>query len=336
MIFAPSGGPKSYAGAEIYGSPGVPFPQYPQIKLSPPHPGLGRALRRFKPDVIHVVNPILQGLGGTYYAWRLGVPLVASYHTNIATYANYYKLSYMIGFTRYVTRTLHNRADINLCTSQTTLEYLLEEGIKRVRLWPQGVDYRRFRPDRGTEEWRAKLSGNHPADRLLLFVGRLAPEKGIEKLRVILEEIPGTRLAIVGDGPARGQLEQAFEGTRTVFTGLLEGGDLTAAYSSADAFLFPSTTETLGMAMIEALSSGLPVIAADSGATREVVDDGRSGLLYEAGSSEALVSVMERIVADEALREALGRGARAAAENRGWEAATRTLRGYYHEAGAAG
>ena len=336
MIFAPSGGPKSYAGAEIYGSPGVRFPPYPQIKLSPPHPGLGRALRRFKPDVIHVVNPILQGLGGTYYAWRLGVPLVASYHTNIATYANYYKLSYMIGFTRYVTRTLHNRADINLCTSQTTLEYLLEEGIKRVRLWPQGVDHRRYRPDRATAEWRAKLSGNRSSDRLLIFVGRLAAEKGIESLRVILEKIPGTRLAIVGDGPARGQLEKAFEGTATVFTGLLQGDDLAAAYASADAFLFPSTTETLGMAMIEALSSGLPVIAAESGATREVVDEGRSGLLYEAGSPTSLVSATKRLLTDEALRKALGRGARAAAEKRGWEVATRTLRGYYLEAGAAG
>lgn len=336
MVFAPSGGPETYAGAEIYGSPGLRFPPYPQIKLSPPHPGLGRALRRFRPDVIHVVNPILQGLGGTYYAWRLGLPLVASYHTNVAAYASYYNLSFMVGFTRYVTRTLHNRANINLCTSRMTLDYLLEEGIKRVRVWPQGVDCQRFHPSRASEGWRAKLSGNNPEDRLLLFVGRLAPEKGIDKLRAILENVPHTRLAIVGDGPARRQLERHFRGTPAVFTGLLKGEKLSAAYASADAFLFPSTTETLGMAMIEALASGLPVIAAESGATREVVDEERSGLLYKADSAPALVAATQRLLADEALRKSLGRGARAAAEERGWEAATRTLRGYYREAGAAG
>jgi glycosyltransferase involved in cell wall biosynthesis len=328
----PDGGPDSYAGAPIYRVPGVPFPPYPRIKLSPAHPGVGRALRRFGPDLIHTVNPFILGPGGIYYARRLKVPLVASYHTNVATYARYYRLGLGVDATRWYTRQLHNRATINLCTSETTMDYLLGEGIKRVRLWPQGVDARHYHPGKASGPWRERLSGGHPSERLLLYVGRLAPEKGIERLKAVLREVSGTRLAIVGDGPARPSLERAFTGTPTVFTGLLHGEDLAAAYASADAFLFPSTTETLGIAMLEALASGLPVVAARSGASGEVVSEGESGLFYEPSSPAMLVAAVRRLCSDDDLREALARGARAAAEKRDWGASTRVLRGYYEEA----
>ena len=332
LVFAPSGGPEEYAGARIRGVPGIPFPPYPQVRLSPAHPGVGRDLRRFKPEVIHVVNPAVLGPGGVYYAWRMKVPLVASYHTNIATYAPHYKLSFLIGLTRSATRFMHNQAQINLCTSEATRKYLSSEGIERLRLWPQGVDARRFHPDKASKEWRIRLSGGHPAEKVLLFVGRLAPEKGIERLKVIVERVPGVRLAIVGDGPVRKELESEFRGTPTVFTGFLHGGELARAYASADVFLFPSTTDTLGMAMLEAMASGLPVVAARSGASREVVDAGKNGLLYEANSGEALADAIHTLFADDVFYENLSRGARTAAEERDWKSSTETLRSYYEEA----
>jgi glycosyltransferase involved in cell wall biosynthesis len=328
----PEAGPEEYAGARIYRVPGVPFPPYPQIKLSPPHPGVGRALRRFRPEVIHTVNPFVLGPGAIYYARRLGVPLVASYHTHVTTYARYYGLRFLAGPGRWYTRRLHNLAAINLCTSGATMNLLLAEGIERLRLWPQGVDARRFNPEKASRVWRERLSGGHPSQRLLLYVGRLGPEKGIERLVAATRAVPDTRLAVVGDGPARRDLERAFVGTPTVFTGLLEGEDLAAAYASADAFLFPSTTETLGMAMIEALASGLPVIAARSEPTREVVTEGENGILYEKDSAPALVAAVRRLLSDDGLREGLSRGARGAAERRDWRSATLTLRGYYREA----
>jgi glycosyltransferase involved in cell wall biosynthesis len=328
----PDGGPDSYAGAPIYRVSGVPFPPYPRIKLSFAHPGVGRVLGRFGPDLVHAVNPFILGPGGIYYARRLGVPLVASYHTHVAAYARYYNLDFWYNATRWWTRQLHNRADINLCTSEATMNYLREEGVKRVRLWPQGVDARRFHPDKASEEWRERLSEGHPEDRLLLYVGRLAPEKGIERLKTILLEVPRTRLAIVGDGPARENLEREFRGGLAVFTGALQGEDLASAYASADAFLFPSTTDTLGLAMIEALASGLPVITARSGASREIVSEGENGLLYEADSTSSLVAAVRRLLSDEGFRAALARRARIAAEERDWGSSTRTLRGYYKDA----
>ena len=328
----PDGGPDSYAGAPIYRVPGVPFPPYPRIKLSSAHPGVGRALRRFRPDLVHAVNPIILGPSGIFYARRLKVPLVASYHTNVAAYARYYKLNFFSDAARWWTRQLHNRAEVNLCTSEAAKDYLLKEGIKRVHLWPQGVDARRFHPDKASEKWRERLSGGHPSGRLLLYAGRLAPEKGIERLKAILREVPGTRLAIVGDGPARRDLEREFAGTATVFTGVLQGEDLAAAYASADAFLFPSTTDTLGLAMLEALASGLPIVAARSGASHEIVDEEENGLLYEADSAHSLVAAVRRLFSDEGFREALAREARAAAEERDWGSSTRALRGYYEQA----
>lgn len=334
IVFAPAlGGPDSYAGAEIYRVPGVRFPHYPQIRLSPPHPGVARALKRFRPDVVHAANPVVLGVGGVYLARRNKLPLVCSYHTNVATYASYYKLGLMVNFARNATRFIHNQAQVNLCTSRVTMDYLLQEGIKRVRLWPQGVDARRFSPDHASAEMREKLSGGYPDQKVLVYVGRLAPEKHIEKLKAVFE-VPGCRLAIVGDGPARNKLEWEFSGTPTVFTGVLKGEALAQAYASGDVFLFPSTTETLGMAMIEALASGLPVVAARSGASHEVVDDGETGLLYEPGSGQDLAAAVRRIFGDEALRKEMGAKARRAAEERSWENATRVLRGYYERAWA--
>ena len=137
---------------------------------------------------------------------------------------------------------------------------------------------------------------------------------------------------MVGDGPARRDLEEEFAGTPAVFMGVLQGDELATAFASADAFVFPSTTETLGMAMIEALASGLPVLAARTGATGEVVTDGETGLLYDPTSEASLIAAVEKLVSDDGLRGRLGENARAAAERRDWRSSTRTLRGYYEQA----
>jgi len=331
LVIAPKygEGPGSYRGVPIHRVSSVPFPPYPQIKLAPINPGVGNALRRFGPDLIHAVNPFVLGRGAPFYARRFDVPLVASYHTNIAAYASFYGLGIFDRATRWYTRKLHNRAAINLCTSEAALRYLADEGVERLHLWPQGVDARRFHPDKFSKDWRVRLTNGHPADRLLLYVGRLSHEKNIGKLRVVLDEVPGVRLALVGDGPVRRDLEQEYANTRTVFTGVLQGEELAAAFASADAFMFPSTTETLGIAMIEALASGLPVLAARAGATGEVVSEGETGLLYDPDSDASLVAAVRRIASDDGLRSRMGRSARTAAEGRDWESSTRKLRGYY-------
>jgi glycosyltransferase involved in cell wall biosynthesis len=333
LVIAPKygEGPGSYEGVPIHRVSSIPFPPYPQIKLAPINPGVGLALRRFGPDLIHAVNPFVLGRGAPFYSSRLGVPLVASYHTNIAAYARFYGLGLFDRATRWYTRKLHNRAAINVCTSEATLRYLEDEGVERLRLWPQGVDAGRFHPDKFSKDWRVRLTNGHPADRLLLYVGRLGHEKDIGRLKVVLDEVPGTRLALVGDGPARRDLEVEYADTPTVFTGVLQGEELAIAFASADAFVFPSTTETLGIAMIEALASGLPVVAARTGATGEVVSEGETGVLYDPDSDASLVTAVREIVWEDGLRARMGRNARVAAQRRDWASSTRTLRGYYEQ-----
>jgi glycosyltransferase involved in cell wall biosynthesis len=335
LVIAPAGGPPSYAGAKVAGVPGLKIPLYPdgtgypEKRVSLPVPKLRGALRGFAPDVVHAVNPFLLGAGAVHYAHRHRIPLVASYHANIAAYSQYYGLRALepLGW-RYVVW-LHNRAELNLCTSAATIENLRARGVQRLALWPYGVETNRFSPRWAEREWRVRLSAGHPDRVILLCVGRLAKEKSLQRLLPVVRGLEGISLAIVGDGPVRHELERLFAGTPTKFLGLLSGEALSRAYASADVFLFPSDSETLGMVMLEAHAAGLPVVAADTPAARELVRDGSDGLRYDAQDPAALVCAVRRLVEDRQLRRALSAGARASVACATWRDATEVLRGQY-------
>ena len=143
------------------------------------------------------------------------------------------------------------------------VQELSDKGIQHTDLWQRGVDTELFRPELRSSAMRERLLGDHD-DRgaLLLYVGRLSAEKQIERIKPVLEALPDARLALVGDGPHRQQLEKHFAGTATTFVGYLAGEELASAYASGDAFLFPSSTETLGLVLLEAMAAGCPVVVA--------------------------------------------------------------------------
>ena len=144
--------------------------------------------------------------------------------------------------------------------------------------------------------------------------------------------LPGTRLAVVGAGPHRAELERRFAGTPTTFVGPLAGDELAAAYASADVFAFPSTTETLGLVALESLASGVPVVGARAGGIPFAVDHGRTGLLAAPGSPGELTAHLARLLGDDALRARMGAAGRADAEGHGWRAATEALVASYERA----
>lgn len=335
LVIAPAGGPASYAGARVVGVPGLRIPLYPdgrgypKKRVSLPVAPLRAALGEFEPEVIHAVNPFLLAAGAVHYADRRAIPLVASYHANIPAYGRYYGLGALepVGW-RYVTW-LHSRADLNLCTSVATMERLRARDFPRLALWPYGVETDRFSPRWARHEWRVRLSAGHPARVILLSVGRLAKEKSFARLLPVVRELDGVTLAIVGDGPMRPELERLFAGTSTNFLGLLGGEDLSSAYASADAFLFPSDSETLGLVMLEAHAAGLPVVTADTPTARELVHEGIDGLRYDARDASALVAAVRRLAEDPELRLALSAGARASVVGVTWREATEVLRGHY-------
>lgn len=338
VIIAPEGGPSTYAGATVVGMPAVPLPlypdgdRYPPKRVSLPSPLLGRALQRYRPDVVHAINPVLLAAGGVVVAHRRRLPLVASYHAHLTTYAHLYRLGFAEGAGWRYLRALHNRADVNLCTSRATLDDLRAHGIERLELWPYGVDTERFHPRMASPEWRERLTGGHPDRLTLLFVGRLAKEKTIERLREAVRGSDRVALAIVGDGPLREDLERTFAGTPTTFLGFLGGADLASAYASADVLVLPSQTETLGMVTLEAHASGLPVIAAVSPAARELIRDGVDGLIYDPRVPGALTRAVGLLDRDPALRASMGLEGRDVVSGAAWRQATTALRGFYERA----
>lgn len=329
LVISPAGGLTEYKGARIYGVEGVPLPLYPELKLGIPHPGIGVELEKFRPDLIHVANPAILGLGGLYYAKKLNIPLVASYHTHLPQYLHHYGLGMLEEVLWSMLRAAHNQAQLNLCTSTVMVQELHDHGIERLDLWQRGVDTEMFQPSLASVEMRDRLSLGHPDCNLLLYVGRLGAEKEIERIKPVLEKIPNTRLALVGDGPNRQALEAHFQGTPTHFVGYLRGKDLAAAYASADAFIFPSRTETLGLVLLEAMAAGTPVVAARSGGIPDIVTDGINGYLFDPVQENGAITATQRLFSNSQEREILRQNARQEAEGWGWAAATQQLRSYY-------
>lgn len=338
LVISPDGGLTEYKGAKIYGVSGFPLPLYPELKLALPRPSIGVALEEFRPDVIHVVNPAVLGLGGLYYAKTLQIPLVASYHTHLPQYLQHYGLGMLEPVMWELIKASHNQAQLNLCTSTAMIEQLREHGILNLDLWQRGVDTEIFHPSLVSQEMRSRLAGcqgqshlsqRHPEGPILLYVGRLSAEKEIERIKPVLEAIPNARLALVGDGPHRSALEKHFAGTPTHFVGYLTGKELGAAFASSDAFVFPSRTETLGLVLLEAMAAGCPVVAARSGGIPDIVTDGVNGYLFDPTDEQGAITATQRLLERQEERETLRQNARAEAERWGWAAATRQLQNYY-------
>lgn len=332
LVFAPGEGITEYEGARIIRMPGSKFPLYPELTLSFPRASMRRQLLEFQPDVIHVADPACLGVAGLYYSDVLRLPLVASYHTRLPKYLHYYGLGAAEPLVWKAMRFRHNRADLNLCTSSVMSDELLEHGVERVHLWPRAVDTSGFHPKFKSPPMRDWLSQGHSGDPLFLYVGRLSPEKEIERIKPVLEAIPGARLAIVGGGPHRQRLEEHFSGRPVFFAGYLTGQRLAEAMASVDALVLPSQTETLGLVLLEAMAAGCVVIGARAGGITDIIEDGVNGFLFDPCSHTGLTDLVARLWRDPEKLEGVRQRARDYAETWSWAAATSRLKDFYAEA----
>ncbi len=332
LVIAPDLGVTEYKGAKVIGVKPITFPFYRYRKWGFPSRKVYHELKKFEPDVVHAVNPVLLATSAVTAAQKLDVPLVSSYHTHLPKYLDFYKIYKPAKpLLWWYIRKQHKNADINLVTSETIKEELNVEGIERLSVIPRGVDVENRHPKFKDAAMRERLTNGEPGNKLLVFIGRLAVEKEIHKLLPMLEKRSDISLAIIGDGPARNDLEKVFEGTRTVFTGFLHGEELSKAYASSDAFIFPSISETLGLVILEGMASGLPIIAAKSGPTMEQVSHEVNGMLYENEDLDSLLNAVEVIdekdkfnnIKEEARKEAL---------KFSWDNASKRLLDYYKDA----
>jgi len=329
LIISPDLGVEEYEGSKVIGIKPITLPFYRYRQFTLPSKKVKAILEQFNPDIVHAVNPVLLAASAVHYAKKLDYPLISTYHTHIPKYMDYYwiyKPAKPIVW-HHIKR-LHNQSDLNLCTSKAIQNELLERDFRNLHVLQRGVDVHHRHPNYYSESMRERLTNGDHTKKLLVFIGRLAIEKEIHKIKPLLDAREDIALALIGDGPARKDLEHTFQNTNTVFTGFLHGEELSQAFASADAFIFPSVTETLGLVILEAMASGLPVVAAKSGPTMEQIKDEETGLLFENENVDSMIHAVQKLE-NEHLVSTMKKKARLEAEKYAWEKASQQLLDYY-------
>ena len=270
---------------------GFPLPGYEALRFGlPAGARLHARWSSRRPDVVYVATEGPLGWSAVRTARRLGIPVLSGFHTNFHGYARHYRAGWLRqGVARYL-RTFHNRTDGTLVPTHELRDHLRSAGFQKLTVLGRGVDGRLFNPARRSAALR-RAWGASESDLVVLYVGRIAPEKNVElavrAYHAMRRIAAATRFVVVGDGPSRPALQEGLPGVP--FRGELTGEALAEHYASADVFLFPSETETFGNVTLEAMASGLVVVAYDYAAARAHIEPGRSGVLVPYGDADVFV-----------------------------------------------
>ena len=298
-----------------------PIPAYPHLRMGTPSTGaLVRLWERRRPDVIHVATEGPLGWSALQAARRLRLPVTSDFRTNFHAYGRHYRLGWLARPIMAYLRRFHNRADATMVPTEALRAQLAAGGFERLSVVARGVDTRLFHPDRRSAALRATW-GADERTLVLGYVGRLAAEKNLDAVldaHAALREVLGTvRMVVVGDGPLRAELARRCPDA--VFAGQRKGEDLAAHYASLDAFLFPSLTETFGNVTLEAMASGLAVVAHDTAAAGQLIHSGVNGLLAEGSAVTSFVRAALVLAAAPDRVALFGARARASVESLDWD-----------------
>ncbi|WP_114238396.1 glycosyltransferase family 1 protein [Dyella sp. C9] len=292
---------------------GASLPRYPGLRFGLP---AGRTLRerwtRLRPDAIYVATEGPLGWSAVRAAQRLGIPTATGFHTRFDTYADHYGVGFLTPVVRGYLRRFHRRAAATLVPTEALAAELAALGVSTARLLRRAVDTQLFHPRHRCTEQRDSwgVDGNTP---VVLYVGRIAPEKNLDlavrAFRAIQQQVPKARYVWVGDGPARAALQEA--NPDFIFAGVQRGEALARHYASADLFPFPSLSEPFGNVILEALASGLPVVAYEEGAAREHLRSGHNGYRIDAGNEQDFIQSTAMLAGNASLIRHMGRAAHA-------------------------
>lgn len=271
--------------------------------------GLSRANRRdlagFAPDIVHLSSPDPTGHAALRWAQQADIPVLASVHTRFETYPRYYGLAMLEPLVETLLRRFYNRCDALVAPSHSMIDELIAQDMHDdIALWSRGVDHETFHPSKRDMAWRRAL-GIADHDVAVVFLGRLVMEKGLDTFAETIVELRRLqaphKVLVIGDGPARGWFEQALPGG--IFVGFQTGAELGRALASGDVFFNPSVTETFGNVTLEAMASGLPVIAAGATGASNLVDCSKSGALVPPGDPVQFAQAIARYCHDASLRQ---------------------------------
>lgn len=300
---------------------GLPIPRYPALKMGlPAKLALTRLWSVRRPDLVHIVTEGPLGWSALQAAHKLRLPVCSDFHTNFHAYSRHYGIGWLKTPIAAYLRKFHNRTLCTMVPTAAMRDELAAMSFRNLRVVSRGVDTRRFDPARRSEALRERW-GARPSDPVAIYVGRLAPEKNLPALVAAFAALrarqPGTRFVLVGDGPDTASF--AARHPDFVYAGMRVEEDLATHYASGDLFLFPSLTETYGNVTVEAMASGLAVVAYDYAAAAEHVRHGENGLLADCDDLDAFVGCAVKLATDAGLRARLGARARATALSLDWD-----------------
>ncbi len=308
--------------------PSVPFWAYKQLRIAWPRQSrVNAAVAAFGPTLLHAATEFGVGMAGRRAARTLGVPFVSSYHTSFSAYAKFYNLGLLARPGWAFLRWFHNSGLRTYCPTHSIVDDVNAEGFTNTTVWSRGVDTERFSPRFRSAELRSRI-GASDGTLVVSYIGRVAAEKGLDvamaAIRLANEARPGQiKFMGVGDGPYESELRRLAP-VGSWLPGKLLGDSLSEAFASGDVFLFPSTTDTFGNVLLEAMASGLPVVGADVGPTREQLAPA-GGWLVRPGDAAGFAKALIALVDDRALVAAARERALAFAASKTWAAVWDTL-----------
>ncbi|MFD2044739.1 glycosyltransferase family 4 protein [Ornithinibacillus salinisoli] len=322
-VFAPKSTNEDLFTSHVLRFASLPFFLYPECRIAFPNIiHVREEIQEFQPDIIHVATPFNMGLCGLHYAKKFDIPVVGSYHTDFDRYLDYYDFSSLKKILWKYMRWFHRPLHKIFVPSIATFDHLQKHGFMNLAIWPRGVDCSHFHPKFDPEVIRKKYHINERY--ILLYVGRLALEKDVLVLPQIAELLPESvrkdvHWLIVGDGPQKKELEMASPNNLTL-AGFLSGTDLAHVYAAADLFVFPSVTETFGNVVLESLASATPVIGANAGGVRTIIENNVTGMLCEGGDATEFARTIANLLNDKEKRDEMGVQGRRYAITQSWNA----------------
>ena len=323
-IYSPKTRQPAFASAgKVVGVPAIPLPGRGEYRLPlgiPPK--IQRDLKEFGANIFHVSSPEFLGHRAVTLARAWEKPVVASVHTRFETYPRYYGYAFLEPLVEAGLRRFYRRCDAIFAPSESMAQLLREQRMSYdVGIWSRGVDTEVFRPDARDMEWRRGL-GIADDEPVIAFVGRLVMEKGLDVFAETIDLLERrgvrARVLVIGAGPAGEWFRQRLPDS-AVFAGFQRGEDLGRAIASADMLFNPSVTETFGNVTLEAMASGLPVIAARATGSESLVEDGLSGRLVRPGANEAFAQALRFYCEDAGGRRAAGEAGLSISERYTWD-----------------
>jgi len=302
--------------------PAVPIPGRSEYRLPLAlSPRVRRDLAAFNPNVVHISSPDFAGHRAVTWARKRKIAAVASVHTRFDTYCAYYGLGFLEPLARDIMRRLYQRCEAVMVPAESIAAILQAQRMNRnIAIWARGVDREQFNPERRDMEWRRSV-GIADNELVIVFLGRIVLEKGLD---VFADAIKGVeacgikhRVLVIGDGPARPWFEEQLPGA--IFLGHQTGTDLARALASSDVFLNPSTTEAFGNVTLEAMASGLPVVAAAATGATTLVRSGMTGVLVDPTDIDAYADALSAYSIDPDLRRRQGDAGLEFAKTMDWD-----------------